>query len=80
MNPVSLSAAVQTMSWKDHDNCVHVFVCGDMDSKVQRMMHSYSLEESAAVERIKETDKQRRNITATIPEVTGRLHPTMICA
>lgn len=60
MNPVSLSAAVQTMSWKDHDNCVHVFVCGDMDSKVQRMMHSYSLEESAAVERIKETDKQRK--------------------
>ena len=45
---------------KDHDNCVHVFVCGDMDSKVQRMMHSYSLEESAAVERIKETDKQRK--------------------
>ena len=42
---------------KDHDNCVHVFVCGDMDGKVQRMMHSYSLEESAAVERIKETDK-----------------------
>ena len=39
---------------------VHVFVCGDMDSKVQRMMHSYSLEESAAVERIKETDKQRK--------------------
>ena len=45
---------------KDHDNCIHVFVCGDMDSKVQRMMHSYSLEESAAVERIKETDKQRK--------------------
>ena len=45
---------------KDHDNCAHVFVCGDMDGKVQRMMHSYSLEESAAVERIKETDKQRK--------------------
>ena len=45
---------------KVHDNCIHVFVCGDMDSKVQRMMHSYSLEESAAVERIKETDKQRK--------------------
>ena len=29
-------------------------------AKVQRMMHSYSLEESAAVERIKETDKQRK--------------------
>ena len=39
---------------------LNVFVCGDMDSKVQRMMHSYSLEESAAVERIKETDKQRK--------------------
>lgn len=60
MNPVSLSGRCADYVLKDHDNCVHVFVCGDMDSKVQRMMHSYFLEESAAVERIKETDKQRK--------------------
>ncbi len=45
---------------RDHDNVVKVFVCGDPDSKVRRMMNTFSLDRNAAVERIKDTDKQRR--------------------
>ena len=41
------------------DNVVRVFVCGDMESRIQRMMETFSLERDAAIERIKKTDKQR---------------------
>ena len=43
----------------DHEDVIRIFVCGDMESKVDRMMKTYSLERDAAVERIKDTDKQR---------------------
>ncbi|MDE6961439.1 MAG: cytidylate kinase-like family protein [Lachnospiraceae bacterium] len=45
---------------KDYDHIVKVFVCGDSESKVRRMMSTFSLERSTAIDRIKETDKQRR--------------------
>ncbi|MDO4261455.1 MAG: cytidylate kinase-like family protein [Eubacteriales bacterium] len=45
---------------KDYDHVVNVFVCGDAESKILRMMRTFSLERDAAVERIRETDKQRR--------------------
>lgn len=44
---------------KDYDNIIRVFVCGDMESRVRRMMQTYSLERDAAIDRIKDTDKQR---------------------
>ena len=44
---------------KDYDNVVNIFVCGDMESKIHRMMWTFSLEKEVAEERIRETDKQR---------------------
>lgn len=44
---------------QDHENVVRVFVCGDMESRIQRMMETFSLERDAAIDRIKKTDKQR---------------------
>ncbi len=45
---------------RDRDHVVKVFVCGDPESKVRRMMSTFSLERSAAIDRIRDTDKQRR--------------------
>ena len=45
---------------KDYDHIVKIFVCGDSESKVHRMMRTFSLERNTAVERIRDTDKQRR--------------------
>jgi cytidylate kinase len=44
---------------KDYDHVINVFVCGDMESRIHRMMRTFSLERSAAIDRIKDTDKQR---------------------
>lgn len=44
---------------KDYDHVVKVFVCGDMESKIRRMMNTFSLERDVAMERIRDTDKQR---------------------
>ena len=45
---------------RDYDRVVNVFLCGDEESKIRRMMRMFSLEREAAIERIHETDKQRR--------------------
>ena len=45
---------------RDYDHVVNVFLCGDEESKIRRMMRMFSLEREAAIERIHETDKQRR--------------------
>lgn len=44
---------------KDFDHIVDVYVCGDSESKIHRMMRTFSLERDAAIDRIKSTDKQR---------------------
>ena len=44
---------------KDYENIVRIFVCGDMESRVHRMMRTFSLERPAAIERIRDTDRQR---------------------
>ena len=45
---------------RDHDHVIRVFVCGDSESKVRRMMSTFSLERNTAIDRIRDTDKQRR--------------------
>lgn len=45
---------------KDYDNVVNIFVSGDPESKVRRMMSTFSLERDAAIDRIRDTDKQRK--------------------
>lgn len=44
---------------RERENVVRIFVCGDIESRIHRMMRVFSLERDAAIERIKETDKQR---------------------
>ena len=44
---------------RDYDHIVDVFVCGDPESKIRRMMSTFSLERNTAIDRIKDTDKQR---------------------
>lgn len=44
---------------RDCGHIVNVYVCGDMESKILRMMRTFSLEREAAISRIKDTDKQR---------------------
>jgi len=45
---------------KDYSNIVNVFICGDLESKIHLMMRTFSLERDVAIERIKDTDKQRK--------------------
>lgn len=45
---------------KNYEHVFNVFVCGDMESKVHRMMRTFSLQKDTAIDRIKDTDKQRR--------------------
>ncbi|MCD8249869.1 MAG: cytidylate kinase-like family protein [Lachnospiraceae bacterium] len=45
---------------RDYENIVRIFVCGDAESKIHRMMQTFSLEHDTAIDRIRETDKQRR--------------------
>lgn len=44
---------------RDYDHIVDVFVCGDPESKIRRVMSTFSLERNTAIDRIKDTDKQR---------------------
>ncbi|MBS6397222.1 MAG: cytidylate kinase family protein [Clostridiales bacterium] len=44
---------------KDYSNVVNVFACGSPESKIHLMMRTFSLERYAAIDRIRETDKQR---------------------
>ena len=44
---------------KDFEHVVDVYVCGDPESKIHRMMRTFSLERNAAIDRIRATDKQR---------------------
>ena len=45
----------------DYDNCVHVFIHGDEDVKVKRIMEKYNLKEKAAKDMISKKDKQRQS-------------------
>ncbi len=45
---------------KDYGHIVNIFICGDAESKIRRMMRTFSLERDIAIDRIKDTDKQRK--------------------
>lgn len=45
----------------EYANCVHVFVHGDMDSKIKRIMEKYQVNESKAKDMITKKDKQRQS-------------------
>ena len=45
----------------DYDNCVNVFIHGDMPCKVKRIMQKYNLTEHKAKEMITKKDRQRQS-------------------
>ena len=45
----------------DNPNCISVFIHGDMDVKIKRIMKKYDLTESKAKEMILKKDKQRQS-------------------
>ena len=44
---------------RNHEHVIKIFVCGDSETKIRRMMSTFSLERNTAIQRIKDTDKQR---------------------
>lgn len=44
---------------KDRADCLNVFIHGNMDAKIERVMRLYSLSKDKAVKLIKDTDKRR---------------------
>ncbi len=44
---------------KDRADCLNVFIHGNMDAKIERVMRLYSLNKDKAVKLIKDTDKRR---------------------
>ena len=44
----------------DYKNCLHLFIYGDEETKVKRIMEKYSLSEAKAKEMIVKKDKQRK--------------------
>lgn len=45
----------------DNKNCLHIFIHGDMDQKVARIMEKYNLTEAKAKDMIIKKDKQRQS-------------------
>ena len=45
----------------EYSNCVHVFIHGDMDSKIKRIMEKYQVNETKAKDMITKKDKQRQS-------------------
>ena len=45
----------------DYDNCINLFIYGNEDKKVKRIMEKYNLTESKAKEMINKKDKQRQS-------------------
>lgn len=44
---------------RDQENVISVFVCGDQEGKIRRLMDTFSLSRQVAIDRMKDTDKQR---------------------
>ena len=45
----------------DYENCIHLFIYADEDTKVRRIMQKYELTESKARDMINKKDKQRQS-------------------
>ena len=45
----------------DYDNCINLFIYGDEDKKVKRIMEKYNLSEGKAKDMINKKDKQRQS-------------------
>ncbi len=45
---------------KDNDALISVFILGDKDAKIQRVMEKYDLDQKAAYNRMKKEDKMRK--------------------
>ncbi len=45
---------------KDHENCIDVFICADMEDRVRRIAKRYDMSERKAADKITKVDRERR--------------------
>ena len=60
-NPCVIVGRCADYALSDYDNCINLFIYGDEDKKVKRIMEKYSLSEGKAKDMINKKDKQRQS-------------------
>lgn len=60
-NPCVIVGRCADYALSDFDNCINLFIYGDEDKKVKRIMQKYDLTEGKAKDMINKKDKQRQS-------------------
>ena len=60
-NPCVIVGRCADYALSDYDNCINLFIYGDEDKKVKRIMEKYNLSEGKAKDMINKKDKQRQS-------------------
>ncbi len=60
-NPCVIVGRCADYALSDYDNCINLFIYGNEDKKVKRIMEKYNLTEGKAKEMINKKDKQRQS-------------------
>lgn len=60
-NPCVIVGRCADYALSDYDNCINLFIYGDEDKKVKRIMKKYNLSEGKAKDMINKKDKQRQS-------------------
>ena len=60
-NPCVIVGRCADYALSDYDNCINLFIYGNEDKKVKRIMEKYNLTESKAKDMIVKKDKQRQS-------------------
>lgn len=55
--------------FREHPNAVRVFVMGDKEDKIKRIMELYELDRDSAIEKMKRHDKKRRQYHNTYSKI-----------
>lgn len=61
-------------------NLIRVFITGDKESKVARVMEREGLERKQAETKMRKVDKMRKHITISTAKISGVIQEDMICA
>ncbi len=46
---------------RDYENCIGVFICADMEDRIERIAKRYDMSERKAADKIKKIDRERKN-------------------
>ena len=60
-NPCVIVGRCADYALSEYDNCINLFIYGDEDKKVKRIMEKYNLSEGKAKDMINKKDKQRQS-------------------